>query len=178
MENRKLKDMGSKALLFAGQIGLLILCISYITFIYTENILPDKSVAEDYGVATCTVLAKGLSTKGRIVHSYRADFQVSYAANNTTYQAIASANGLDYSFTTDLPSQQEFLDEFQVGGQYPCWYNPQRPAIVVLVLRHSWTSTFPLIIPSVIAIIMVFYMFKSLFQLLEVMAVRARQKKP
>ncbi len=70
--------------------------------------------------------------------------------------------------TRDKLSQQELLDQFDNGGAYPCWFNPITPQVIVLVQRHSWSSTFPLVVPSVVALIMIFYILKAIFMFLEV----------
>jgi hypothetical protein len=167
MNPRNLTDLSRDILMFCVQFAVLFACIGFIGFLYEEDIAPDKKVAEEFGVSSCNILAKSMGTSGKMIHRYRAEFLVNYLAGSAQYKSVASANGLDYSYTTNMDSQQEFLDEFEVGNQYPCWYDPSRPNIVVLVLRHNWTSTFPLIVPSAIALIMLYYIFRSAFLLLE-----------
>lgn len=176
MDRRILIDIGRQIILLIGQIVIFFLCIGYISYIYDVNILPDKNVAETFTVSSCQVVKKTLETKGRVVHRYRADFLVNYVVNGNTYQSISSGNGLDYAFTTNKASEEELLTEFDEGASYPCWYDPSRPQIVVLVLRHNWTSTFPLVVPSVISLIMLYYIFKTLFQYLEILIVKMRNR--
>jgi len=176
MDPRNIIDIGRNVILLIGQVAIFFLCIGFIGYIYEENILPDKTVAETYHVTSCTVLNKMLTTKDSVVPRYRADFLLAYAIDGRQYKSTVSGNGLDYAFTTDQASQEEILAEFDINAAYPCWYNPEHPQMLVLVLRHSWSSTFPLAVPSVIALIMLYYIFKMIFQCIEAIVFRMRHK--
>ncbi len=176
MDIRQLKDPGRKIAAFAGQLVILIICIGFIEFIYYGNIYPDKLVKESFEETNCRLVSKNLTTVGRVLHRYRADFLLNYTVGNTSYQNWASGNGLDRSFSTDQDLQQEELDQFEENGIYPCWYNPEAPQIIVLVLRHSWSSTFPLFIPSVIALIMIYYIARGIYEFLAVTSVKTRER--
>ncbi len=95
MDKTQIATAGSRLAWLIGQVIVLIVCVAYINFVYYQNILPDKMVAETYGVSTCNIVGKQLTTRGRVVHHYRADFLVSYLANGKMYQSVASGNGLD-----------------------------------------------------------------------------------
>ncbi|HLB57694.1 MAG TPA: hypothetical protein VJL60_02645 [Gammaproteobacteria bacterium] len=167
---------GSKIGLFIGQFIVLVLCIWYIQFIYYDDILPDKTVKENYVQTSCVITNKVLTEHGRIVHTYRADFLVSYLVGGDQYVATTSANGLDRSFRSNRVAEEELLNQFDIHDSYPCWYNPEFPQLVVLVLRHHWSSTFPLFIPSVIAFVMIYYLTRSLFVFLGIVSVKTREK--
>lgn len=176
MRSRQMYEAGSRVVLFIGQVIILVFCISYIQLIYNNNILPDKEVNDNYSVANCTIVDKKLETKGRVLHTYRADFLVSYAANGVQYNRWVSANGLDLAFSSDRVTQESELSQFNKGDDYSCWYNPADPQIAVLVLRHNWLSTFPLVVPSVIALIVSYYMMRTVAEILAIMAVKTRDK--
>jgi hypothetical protein len=178
MKIQKLTDIRTDILLLIGQTALFIVCILFIVYMYTQNIAPDKAVAEDFSITQCRVTDKGMAVGHGLIKHYRADFEVTYNAGGTEYTSMTSANGRDFSFTRDIDSQNEYLNEFEVTRSYPCWYNPSDPKEVVLVLRHSWVSTFPLILPSVISIVMLFYMIKTLTEILEIyMYIRNSRRK-
>lgn len=155
--------VGRKTLWLVILIIILVICIVYIDYMYHANILPDKKVDETFTQSDCTILDKKLQETGRMIHHYRADFSVSYLADGKNYISQTSANGLDRSFTTDRASEEEGLNQFVIGSTYPCWYDPAAPGIVVLVQRHSWSSTLPLLIPAVLAMIMIYYILRTLF---------------
>ncbi len=167
---------GSWLGLFIGQIIIVILCVAYMDFIYNTNIYPDKQVEDNFDQTTCYVTSKRLSIKGTILHSYRADFLVNYKAPTgpTQYSHWVSGNGLDLSFTQNRSSQENLLDQFEIGSVYPCYYNPQDPQVTVLVLRHSWTSTLPLLVPAAIIAVMGYYILKTLLQWMGTARVKTR----
>lgn len=170
MDFRNFFQLSSRVLYTIAQFIVIIACMGYIDFVYYNDILPDKEVKENFVQTDCTINDKQLATKGHVVHSYRANFLVTYAANGVGYRAWVTGNGLDQAYFSDQTVQQEALDSFAVGGTYPCWYNPDTPQIVVLVLRQNWTSTLPLLIPSVVALIALYYFLRNLFILLGIIS--------
>ena len=176
MDMINLTDSGRKIVMFAVQILILIACIWYIEFIYYANIYPDKLVKETFEQSNCTITDKNITTHGKVLHTWRVDFGVKYSAQGVLYQGVTSANGLDRSFTTDRQSQEDILTQYDVGQTYPCWFNPDVPSIVVLVVRHNWASTFPLFIPSVIALVMLYYIGRALFEFFGLITIKTREK--
>ena len=175
MRTRDLTKTGSQIALLIGQTILILLCIAYINYIYFTNIYPDKHVKENFEQTDCFVMSKRLASKGHLFPKYRADFRVSYNVGNAQYSKWVSGNGLDYSYTHSSSDEQAILDQFQEGTSYPCWYNPDNSAQVVLVLRHGWSSTFPLMIPSAIALLMLYYFLKTLFQVMGKATIKVRE---
>jgi hypothetical protein len=57
-----------------------------------------------------------------------------------TYDAIAM-------FYPNKAAQQAIVDNFQVGANYPCWYDPDRPEKAILVRGHAWAPYVLLIVP-------------------------------
>ncbi len=153
-----------RLLLFFAEILIFFFCIGFVDLIYTNDILPDKMVKEDYPETACVVVSKKLSEHKHLLHRYRADFLVNYTVNGTPFESWATGNGLDQAFYHDRAAQVETLAEFDIGSSYPCWYNPQNPQIAVLVMRHGWSSTLPLIIPTAIGLIALYYLLKNIFQ--------------
>jgi hypothetical protein len=148
--------------LFIAQFFILLICFAYIEFIYYNNILPDKEVVEEFTQSNCSIIKKELGEKGHVIHRYRANFLVTYAVNNFEYKTWATGNGLDQAYFHDQDQQQGLLDQFDVSVSYPCWYNPNAPQIVVLVLRHDWMSTLPLAVPTIVGLITFYYFMKAI----------------
>lgn len=166
--------MGKQILLLLGQCIILAVCFFYVQRLYVTNILPDKTAKEIFQQTDCFVVSKKLEAKGRFIHLYRADFLISYNVDGIQYNRWVSGNGLDQSFSNDQFGQQKILSQFDVGSTYPCWYNPLDPKIAIIVLRHHWLSTSPLLVPAVIALIVFYYLVKNLFQLIEMASVTRR----
>src|SRR5580704_13667659 len=137
MWSRYLTQTGSRIALLIGQLIVLIMCISFIEHVYTYNILPDKEAKENYTETTCFLISKRLNTAGHIIHKYRQDFLISYNVNGVQYNRWVFGNGLDMSFHQNQSDQEDMLSQFDVGGSYPCWYNPDNPQLSILVLRHN-----------------------------------------
>jgi hypothetical protein len=169
--------VSSRLALLLVQFLILIMCVGYMEYTYTVNILPDKAVKENFTQVDCYLMTKRLSTAGHVIHGYRADFLISYNVGGTQYNRWVSGNGLDASFTSNLNEQEDLLTQYEVGATYPCYYDPNNPQLAILVLRHNWLSTFPLMIPSVVALIVFYYFLKNLFFLLALARTTARNRK-
>lgn len=150
-----------------GQIVVLILCVYYLQSIYFTQILPDKMAAATFKETQCKVIEKSWQVEPSWFHSYRGHFTVTYTVDGKAYQAVTSGNGLDQSFAFDLPMVQALLDQFDIGKTSPCWYDPSKPQTVILSFRKTWTSTFFLMIPLIIAIIMIYYLLRSLSAIIQ-----------
>ncbi|HVY53902.1 MAG TPA: hypothetical protein VHA13_05225 [Gammaproteobacteria bacterium] len=177
MDFRNLPLLSGRAFVYFAQVIIFIFCLSYIELVYYNNILPDKLVDDEFTQTSCTVQAKQLATIGHKNIRYRANFLISYLVNDTPYQVWVTGNGLDQAYHHDQEAEAETLNQFDVGGSYPCWYNPNSPQIAVLVLRHDWMSTLPLLIPTVIAIIMFYYITKSTLQFFGFIKSKSRERK-
>jgi hypothetical protein len=162
--------------LLIGQFIILFLCIAYTDHFYWANIAPDKEAKAYFQQTSCFLINKKLSTKGRILDRYRADFLVSYQVNGVQYNKWMSGNGLDHSFSTDRIAQETTLSQYQVGSTYPCWYDATDPQIALLVMRHNWTSTFPLILPAIVGIVTLYYFLTNLFSLVNIVSQKRQEK--
>lgn len=152
--------------LLVGQFLVLLLCVTAISYVYTSDIYPDKQAKTLFQKTTCFLISKKLSGHGHVVDLYRADFLISYQANGARYSRWVSGNGLDTSYSRNETEQENLLTQYDVGGSYPCWYNPENPQIVILIERHDWLSTFPVMIPAVIAILSFYFFFKNIANLI------------
>ncbi len=177
MWSRYFTQTGSLIALLIGQLIVLFICAGFINHVYTYNILPDKQAKENYIEDNCFIISKRLNTAGHVIHKYRADFLISYNVNGVQYNRWVSGNGLDISFSDNQGVQEDILSQFDVGGTYPCWYNPGNPQLSILVLRHNWLSTFPLMVPSVIGVIVLYYFLKNVFGLIMIARMRTRETK-
>lgn len=148
-------------------VALLILffgCIAYVGYVYYGNIYPNKLAKKTYEQSICTINNSKLVTKGELIPQYRADFWVSYTAQGIQYRnVLTSGTGLDGAFTTDQQTQRRLLNQLTIGSKNPCWYDPADPRIVLVVLRHNWSSMFSLFIPIILAFISLYYFGRGIF---------------
>lgn len=177
MRFKQVSVLSSKVLLAFVQIIIILVCVFYMELIYSTNILPDKLAKETFVETSCQIMSKQLATIGHVIHRYRASFLVNYAVNDIHYESWVTGNGLDQSYFHERSPQEAVLASFQVNSSYPCWYDPQAPQIVVLVLRHNWMSTLPLTVPTLIALIVGFYLIKNISQMLGFFLSSRQEKK-
>lgn len=161
-----------KMLWLMSQMVVLILCVYYLQSIYFTQILPDKMAAATFTETRCKVIEKSWQVEPTWFHSYRGHFTLTYTVDGKVYQTVTSGNGLDPSFAFDRPTVQALLDQFDIGKTYPCWYDPSKPQTVILSFRKTWTSTFSLMIPLIIAIVIIYYLLRSLFVIIQTRKVK------
>jgi hypothetical protein len=105
------------------------------------NLRPEWRANHAYVEEQCVVLDKRLvehSKGGRPGITYRPEFLIRYTVagrpyETWTYDAV-------HAFTGLRGPNERVLDDFTVGQQYPCWYDPADPSEVVLVRGYSWMS--------------------------------------
>ncbi len=164
-------------ILLIGQLLVLLICLIYINHFYYENIYPDKRAKEVFQQASCLLLNKTLnSQKMGDDYRYRIDFLVRYTVNNRQYTRIVSGNGLNVLFTERREPKEEMMSRYAIGNSYTCWYDPENPSIAILVMRHYWFSTFPLIFPSIIAVIVFYFFIINFLDVLSDVIMRFRKK--
>jgi hypothetical protein len=170
------KLSGNRTALLIGQIFALIICFAYFDYYYYFNIYPDKKVKEDFAQTDCFIISKSLGSKGHLVHKYRSNFLITYKYNGVQYSRWVSGNGLDMAYTSNQAEQEDLLSQFSQGGTYQCWVDPEKPDISVLVLRHHWLSTAPLIVPTAVSVIVLYYLFTNVSVILAIRREKLRNK--
>lgn len=170
-----LSQTGSRVALLLGQFIVIAFCLTYIEIVYFNRILPDKIANETFQPVDCFLVNKKLNTKTVFYKSYRADFLITYNVEGVQYSRWATGNGLDRNFTTNMAEQTTKLGNYNVGQAYTCYYDPQNPEVAVFMLRQNWQSTFPLMVPSVVAIITFYYFLINLFVLMGTTTVKTRE---
>lgn len=150
------------------QIIIIALCLGYIEYVYFTDIRPDKVVTNTFNKTQCELADKNLGALSRMTNSYRANFLVKYTVDGKNYNQWVSGNGLNFSYVPSKDEEVNILNQYQVGKSYQCWYNPKMPQEAVLVLRNDWTSTLPLFLPSIIILIVLYYLLRSIYHLLRV----------
>jgi hypothetical protein len=177
MWNRFYSLRNSPIVWLISQLFVLLICIGYIYYLYLTNILPDKQAKESYQSTRCFLISKKLFSKGHLIHRYRADFLVSYNVKSVQYNRWVSGNGLDTKLTKDVAEQRDILSQYEVGRSYRCWYNPKFPQQSILVMRHNWFSTLPLVVPAAVCLIALYYLLKMMFHGIGQIKTRFRQSR-
>ena len=103
-------------------------------------VIPEWRANHVFTETTCTVLDRRLKKSetgnGTL---YRPEIRVRFAVAGTTYIVgtydIHSQRG---NFTLSEGDTSAIADRFMPGEEYPCWYDPSDPNIVVLSRESSW----------------------------------------
>jgi len=104
----------------------------------------DYRVRTVYRETTCTILGKRLKeSTDSDGTTYAPEFTFRYHVNNQEY----TCTGYDSFGATSSgrAGKEKILARYDIGGQYPCWYNPDRPWKAVLVKTFNWMYLFALL---------------------------------
>jgi hypothetical protein len=168
---------GSRLGLLVVQLLLVLLCAGYVGYVYYADIIPEKQVKKSFTLTNCSILNKRLSEKGSDVKKYRADFLISYTVKNVQYNRWVSGDGLEMLFDKVKSNQDELLTKYNVDKTYACWYNPLIPQVAVLVLKHNWAPTMPLLAPIIIGLVFLTSFLITLFRFSGVKRIKAKKPK-
>lgn len=140
MSSKDFAKISNNVFILLGQFIFSLLAFIYLDYVYLVNIRPDQLAKQEFVQTDCLVMSKKLSSKGKIIRRYRADFLINYHANGAQYNRWVSGNGLDMSHSMQDDPQLTLLSNYDDGVSYPCWYNPKNAEEAFLVLRHRWLS--------------------------------------
>ena len=130
----------SEGLFFATFLALGLIGFALLLTVF---VIPEWRVNNQFAEHTCTVLDKRLGEKqGEDGTLYRAEIKVRYRVDGDTHSVwtydIDTIRDLPSSYTTGREAKLAVVNEFVVGQNYLCWYNPTNPAEVVLVHGYRW----------------------------------------
>lgn len=133
----------------------LLFGISFFGIMLTMLIVPEWRANHSYIEHRCTILDKRLAEHpGDDGPTYRPEFRVKYTVIGKDYDVWIYDAGNVYS--GGRAGKQAILDQFVVGREYPCWYDPTAPAKSVLVRGYSWFAYLFLPLSLVFAAVGVF----------------------
>jgi len=122
---------------FAG-LGFLAVMIGVI-------VLPEWRANHSYVAHTCVVLDKRVGESRGEGTTYRPEIYIQYTVQGNEFRIWTyDASGV---YSSGRSGKQEIIDQFIVGRQYPCWYDPDHPSKAVLVLGYSWFAYLFLLLP-------------------------------
>lgn len=146
--------LGCSGALFLVGIWLFLCAVAFAVVIY-----PEWRVNHSYVEGTCLVLDKriGVSTStedGQTISTYRPEVLIRYQVEGTEHTAWTyDAAG---SYSTGRSGKEKMLQQFQVGQQYPFWYDPAVPKDAVLVRGSTWLIYVLLVpLPVIVAVLLV-----------------------
>jgi hypothetical protein len=124
-------------------------------------LVPEWRVNQGFVEHTCMVKDKQVrevikpraegEKEGQVVTLYCPEIHIEYQVGDATYGArtydIHCARGSDRGCFSRREDAEAAIGEFLVGRQYPCWYDPADPRVVVLVRGYSWWIWLIVVVP-------------------------------
>ena len=143
--------LGSVGEAFFFSVFLLVGLAAFSMMLMT-TVWPELRANRHFVETKCKVLSRAISEhRGESGVTYRPDVQIEFEVAGEKYRP--TAYDAARAFSTGREKAQQAIDQFQVGKEYPCWYDPMDPQDVVLVLGYSGGTYLLLLVPlSFIAI--------------------------
>ncbi|HTU26972.1 MAG TPA: DUF3592 domain-containing protein [Pirellulales bacterium] len=110
-------------------------------------IVPEWRANRHFVETTCVVLHKAVGQAGEPESQrYRPEIEIEYNVDGQTFRpTIYDATGM---YSVSRASAEEALARFEVGKEYPCWYDPIDPGRAVLVQGYSGWLYLSLLVPA------------------------------
>jgi hypothetical protein len=142
------RDSGCVGVFLGLVFGLFLVVGCGISVLLVSVYLLDWRVNHRYLPSSCVVLDKKLATemvatsvdRGEVAFTelrpwFHPQIKIQYEVSGKQFEVWTYASTAEPS--PDRAEQQAILDGFLVGVTYPCWYDPDRPNMAVLVRGHS-----------------------------------------
>ncbi len=115
--------------------------------ILAQFTIPELRVNRDYVEHTCRVIDRRID---EVPHEdgslYAPEFRLEYTVNGKTYALWANYEITDVH-TSDRSRSEAIFKQFELGKEYPCWYDPRDPSRVVLKRGYTWFAWLMLFFP-------------------------------
>jgi hypothetical protein len=127
--------------------GVFLLCgVVGLAALVFGMVVPEWRVNHRFVEGHCVVLGKRLGqSQGEDGPVYRPEIHVRYDADGRPREAWTY--DIHGSYTSDRAAQEAILNNFTVGREYPCWYDPRQPDRVVLVRGYHLGTYAILLVP-------------------------------
>jgi hypothetical protein len=125
---------------------LLFVGVGFFAVLVVRLILPEWRAQHRF-IANRAVV---LDTRAGPVNSeeatvFRPEVLIKYQVDRTSYQIWTYDIARVDSGTREVV--QKILDRFEVGREYPCWYDPDDPDSAVVVRGYSWSAWLMTLLP-------------------------------
>lgn len=109
--------------------------------------IPELRVNRDYIETSCRVVDRRIDQREH--HDgpvFAPEFRLQYAVKDKNYTSWASYEVTDIH-TSDRARSEAILEQFEIGKEYPGWYDPRDPGRVVLKRGYTWFAWLMLLFP-------------------------------
>ncbi len=135
---------GSRALGSLGEAAVfaffLLLGTIFLVLLLRMPVLPEWRASHDFIATTCNVLDKHVGERsGENGAKFRPEIQILYTVGDTAYKTWTYDITFNstWAYSSNREERQAQVDAFQTFHQYPCWYDPQDPAVAVVHRGYS-----------------------------------------
>ncbi len=150
-KKRGRRRTGSSALatLGSGCVCALALVAGFISLggIFVSLTIPELRANRDFIEHRARLIDKRLdeqpASEGPL---FAPRFRLQFTAQNRSYSPWAAYDVTDLH-TRDRERSEAVLARFEVGQEYPCWYDPRNPEQVVLARGYTWFAWLMLVVP-------------------------------
>jgi hypothetical protein len=134
--------------LFFG--AFLVMGMAFFALLINVLVLPEWRANNRFVQHRCRVLQERLA-ESENEQTYRPEFLIAYEIDGQEYSTWTY--DVTKAYSGDRAAQRAILEEFDVGGEYPCWYDPDEPQTAVLKRDYTWYSWIMLLLPLTFVII-------------------------
>lgn len=115
--------------------------------IFFELTVPELRANRDFVEHRARLVDKRLDEQPASDGSvYAPQFKLYFTVKGRSYSPWTSYDVTDLH-TRDRERSEELLARFEIGQDYPCWYDPRNPERVVLARGYTWFSWLMLVVP-------------------------------
>jgi hypothetical protein len=119
---------------------------SILAEVVEEMTAPEWRANHEFVETRCVVLEKYIAERPDSPPRYRPEFKIRYTAGGEEYTtATYDAAGVYFS---ERATCEQVLEGFEIGQEYPCWYDPQSPSSAVLRRGYSWIAWVVPLLPA------------------------------
>lgn len=129
------------SLLFVGA------CI--LAAVFTFLFLPEVAANRRFVQNTCRVVDKKVDVRvADEIRSYRPRIEIEYTVDGQAYRTWTYR--ITQSYSADISYPRQVISRYEVGEEYPCWYDPLDPSRAVLELQYTKFVWLMLLLPSIL----------------------------
>ncbi len=128
--------------------SLLVIGACILAAVFTFLFLPEVAANRRFVRHTCRVVDKNVDTRvSDEIRSSRPQIEIEYTVAEVPYRIWTY--DLTQAYSADPTYSKQIVNQFEVGEQYPCWYDPYDPSRAVLVLQYTKYVWLMLLLPAI-----------------------------
>lgn len=143
----------------------IMLAAGLIVLMYLVNLViwPEWRANHHFVEGRAVVIGKALAENRETdTVTFRPDIEIEHLSDGVKHRAVT--HDITRIHSSNRSDHEAALEQFTVGEEYPCWYNPADPSEAVLVRGYTWWMWLFLFLPAVLLYIGGWGLIASAFQ--------------